>query len=188
MAEREEPQEGTEDPGPPRPDDAGRRAPLDEEAAWAQIVAGFGAEPDGPGGWPAAEDLPDEDGPAPGPEPAPGPAGRGAGIPVIPKAYVVKAPPPGPRDWELDGPDDEGHFVPPEPPPLPDADVTTKFAWLAVLGGPALMLAYVLSGTEMPAWAMVVGVGGFLGGFGTLIARMRDPDEDDDDPHGGAVV
>ena len=40
--------------------------------------------------------------------------------------------------------DDEGHFVPPEPPPLPEADVTAKFAWLAVIGGPVLLLLAVL--------------------------------------------
>ena len=40
--------------------------------------------------------------------------------------------------------DDEGHFVPPEPPPLPAADTTAKFAWLAVLGGPVLLLLAVL--------------------------------------------
>jgi hypothetical protein len=184
VAEREEPQEGAEGTEPPQ-DGAGPGAPLDEEAAWAQIIAGYGTEPDGPGGWPEAENLPPDE---PVPDSAVNPAVN-TGIPAIPRAFVVKAPPLGPRDHAgFDDDDDEGHFVPPEPPPLPEADVTTKFAWLAVLGGPALMLAYVLTGVERPWWATVVGVGGFLGGFATLIARMRDPDEDDDDPHGGAVV
>lgn len=179
MAEREEPQEGAEGTEPPQD---GARVPLDEDAVWAQIVASYGEVPDGPGGWPAAEDLPQE------PEAAPGPAVN-SGIPSIPRAFVVKAPPlAGPRDFPGPDDEDEGHFVPPEPPPLPEADVTTKFAWLAVLGGPLLMLAYVLTGTDMPLWAMCVGVGGFLGGFATLIARMRDPEDEDDDPHGGAVV
>ncbi|MFF2849488.1 hypothetical protein ACFVT5_24605 [Streptomyces sp. NPDC058001] len=100
----------------------------------------------------------------------------------------------GPRDYTAPEPsdddfdsDDEGHFVPPEPPPLPAADVTAKFAWLAVLGGPLLLLLAVLFGWEMTWWLATVGIGGFLGGFGTLVMRMR-PDDDDDDPGRGAVV
>lgn len=190
MAEREEPQEGAEGTEPPQeqqaapapeaPRDGARSgAPLDEDAAWAAIVAGYGTEPDVPGGWLAAEGLPDE--------PAAPSAAVNTGIPAIPRAFVVRTPPVGPRDHVAPDDEDEGHFVPPDPP-LPEADVTTKFAWLAVLGGPALMLVYVLTGADMPVWAMVAGVGGFLGGFATLIARMRDPEDGDDDPHGGAVV
>ncbi len=177
MAEREEPEgEGTG----PAEDASGRDAPLDEEAAWRQLVASFTAAPEpGEGGWPAAEDLPEE---RPGDPPAPEPV-----VPVIRKVYVVRAP--GPRDYAPDDDGEEGHFVPPEPPPLPEADTTTKFAWVAVLGGPALLLFYVFTGEAVPTWALVLGVGGFLGGFATLVARMRDRGEDeDDDPHGGAVV
>jgi hypothetical protein len=164
VAEREEPVEG--------PEDAESGRPLDEEAAWAQIVAGYGEEPEvGPDGWPDEEERPE-------PQPS---------IPVLPRHFVVRVPEPGPRDYELADDGDEGHFEPPEPPPLPSADVTTKFAWLAVLGGPLLVLAFVLFQQPLPWWAVVLGVGGFLGGFATLIARMKDRDEDDD-PHGGAVV
>lgn len=188
MAECEEPQDGTEGTEP-QDGEAGPGAPLDEEAAWAQIVASFGTlTRPGEGDWPDAENLP-EDGSAPGPPAAAtGVPPAGDGIPVIPRAYVIKLPAPGPRDFAAADDEDEGHFVPPEPPPLPEADVTTKFAWLAVLGGPLLMVVYVLLGEQMPWWAVVVGVGGFLGGFGTLIGRMKDPDDEDDDPDGGAVV
>ncbi|MGW0733317.1 hypothetical protein [Streptomyces sp. NPDC002851] len=94
---------------------------------------------------------------------------------------------PGPRDYTPEE-EDEGHFVPPEPPPLPEADVTAKFAWLAVIGGPVLLLLAVLLGWDMTWWLTTLGVGGFLGGFATLVARMRTDDEDDDDPGRGAVV
>ncbi|NGO12995.1 hypothetical protein G5C60_36705 [Streptomyces sp. HC44] len=101
----------------------------------------------------------------------------------------------GPRDYKAPEPaeedfdeDDEGHFVPPEPPPLPAADTTAKFAWLAVLGGPILLLLAVLLGWNMTWWLATVGIGGFLGGFTTLVMRMRPDDEDDDDPGRGAVV
>ncbi|PWI43373.1 hypothetical protein [Streptomyces sp. ICBB 8177] len=172
MAERDgtPPQDGTGGDG------------LDEEAAWARIVAAYEDGPeDGQASWPEAENVPDEEDSGQDRSPL------NDGIPVIPRAFVVRAPAPGPRDYEADD-EDEGHFVPPEPPPLPQADVTTKFAWLAVVGGPVLLVLYVLLQQPVPWWAMVVGVGGFLGGFGTLVARMRDRDEEDDDPHGGAVV
>ncbi|MDL5201089.1 hypothetical protein [Streptomyces sp. ALI-76-A] len=110
---------------------------------------------------------------------------------------VAFAPGVGPRDYSLPEPadeeaeapedDDEGHFVPPEPPPLPTGDTTAKFAWLGVLGGPVLILLAVLLGWEMTWWLTTLGIGGFLGGFATLVMRMR-PDDEDDDPGRGAVV
>lgn len=108
---------------------------------------------------------------------------------------IAFAPGVGPRDYtapeaaeeDFDG-DDEGHFVPPEPPPLPAADTTAKFAWLGVIGGPLLLLLAVLLGWEMTWWLSTVGIGGFLGGFATLVMRMRTDDEEDGDPGRGAVV
>ncbi|MFD8423728.1 hypothetical protein [Streptomyces sp. NPDC059466] len=101
----------------------------------------------------------------------------------------------GPRDYRTPEPaeedfdeDDEGHFVPPEPPPLPTADTTAKFAWLAVIGGPIVLLLAVLLGWDMTWWLATVGIGGFLGGFATLVMRMNPDDEDEDDPGRGAVV
>ncbi|MET9375109.1 hypothetical protein ABZX98_13270 [Streptomyces sp. NPDC002992] len=214
--------------------------PIDEEAAWAAIVAGYGEEPaDPPGARPfrSVEDLAL-------PEPVDGDAadgddGDGDGNddegdeeededegdegdaegeaprkPVL-GGSVVFAPGVsvggGPRDYELADPDaetgdtgetggkkpgrksedgDEGHFVPPEPPPLPEADATTKFAWLGVLGGPVLMLLMVLLQWDMTWWLTTLCVGGFLGGFATLVGRMKHDDDDDgfDDPGRGAVV
>lgn len=95
----------------------------------------------------------------------------------------------GPRDYELAVDPDEGHFVPPEPPPLPPADTTAKFAWLAVLGGPALLIFDALVWHEVAGWPAWVGLAAFLGGFATLVARMKDRDPDEpEDPNGGAVV
>ncbi|OAH15628.1 hypothetical protein [Streptomyces jeddahensis] len=102
---------------------------------------------------------------------------------VGPRDYVA----PEPSDDDFDA-DDEGHFVPPEPPPLPAADTTAKFAWLAVLGGPVLLLLAILLGWDMTWWLATLGIGGFLGGFATLVVRMKDDEEDDDDPGRGAVV
>ncbi len=108
---------------------------------------------------------------------------------------VAFAPGVGPRDHSLAEPseddfdeEDEGHFVPPEPPPLSEGDTTTKFAWLGVIGGPVLLLLAVVLDWEMTWWLTLLTIGGFLGGFATLVARMRPDDEGDDDPGRGAVV
>ncbi|WP_411140694.1 hypothetical protein [Streptomyces sp. x-80] len=226
------------------------RDPLDEEAAWAEIVAGYGERPpfpapdddsgggkdrgdggDGtaarpagaagpagvpgtpgaldltkPGtaeaGPPAAGDAAGDgaaDGAARENRPKNGPDQGGPGSPAgtgRPGGFIVFAPGVGPRDWSAAEPSDddfdasdEGHFTPPEPPPLPSADVTTKFAWLAVLGGPLLLVLMMLFQQPVTWWITVLGIGGFLGGFATLVARMKHDDEDDDDlPGSGAVV
>ncbi|MBC2904528.1 hypothetical protein [Streptomyces cupreus] len=180
------------------PDDHGAR--FDEDAAWAAIVAGYGEEPpDPPGSKPfkSVEDLAlleaetnDDEA-----DKAENSDGDTKTEPVKPLGgSVAFAPGVGPRDYTAPEPtdedfdeDDEGHFVPPEPPPLPAADTTAKFAWLAVLGGPILLLLAVLLGWDMTWWLTTLGIGGFLGGFATLVMRMR-PDDEDDDPGRGAVV
>ncbi|NEY34009.1 hypothetical protein GTU99_17680 [Streptomyces sp. PRKS01-65] len=182
-----------EKPGPKE-----RGAPLDEDAAWAAIVAGYGDEPpDPPGAKPfkSVEDLALLEPVTNDDEPA-RPAGDTAAPPAAPLGSSVSfAPGVGPRDYSVSepsdadfGPGDEGHFVPPEPPPLPQADATARFAWLAVIGGPVLLLLAVLLRWDMTWWLATLGIGGFLGGFATLVARMRTDDEDGDDPGRGAVV
>jgi hypothetical protein len=175
------------------------RDPIDEEAAWAEIIAGYGDEPaDPPGVWPKGDELDltdtvdrdaagaregDDDGREAHAEHGQDDEheeheGHGAG-----------QRPEGPRDWEAAEDEDEGHFVPPEPPPLPQADLTTKLAWVAVLGGPLLLVGAALLQQEMTWWLATLGIGGFLGGFGTLVARMRDDSDDEwPNPGGGAVV
>ncbi|MFD5816340.1 hypothetical protein [Streptomyces sp. NPDC127038] len=198
--------------------DDGQSVPFDEDAAWKSIVAGYGEEPpDPPGARPfrpiedlalpepytgtgseaGAADGEGEDGPAPGtgsepeasagdPPPAAKPLGSSVAFaPGVGGPRDYRAPEPSEDDYDED---DEGHFVPPEPPPLPEADATAKFAWLGVLGGPALLLLAVLLGWDMTWWLTTLGVGGFLGGFATLVTRMKDDDEDHDDPGRGAVV
>ena len=217
--------------------DGGEREPqpIDEEAAWAAIVAGYGEEPvDPPGARPyrpienlrlpepeelearearaaSGADVPKPDKtkrePAPAePEPeagdddGPGDGGPGDARPALGSSITFAPgvrPSGGPRDYSLSEPEegpggaDEGHFVPPEPPPLPVADTTTMFAWLAVVGGPVLMLLAVLLRWDMTWWLTTLCIGGFLGGFVTLVARMKGDDEDGDgydDPGRGAVV
>ncbi|MFE4518449.1 hypothetical protein ACFRMQ_30200 [Kitasatospora sp. NPDC056783] len=178
-----------------------RRAPERSQAEQDEIFAALVAQFDDPvdlnnPNWPEVENLraqnelkgrpkdgadgrgePDDlSGLAPQPRPR-------SGRPVMPAAGS------GPRDFELAEETDEGHYVPPEPPPLPAADVTAKFAWLAVLGGPALLLIDAVVWREISGWPAWVGITAFLGGFVTLVARMKDRDEDEpEDPDHGAVV
>ncbi|GAA1364683.1 hypothetical protein [Streptomyces beijiangensis] len=172
--------------------------PIDEEAVWAAIVAGYGEEPKDPAGskpFKSVEDLAlleDDVNETPAP-PAADPEKPGPGKPALGSSVVFAPGVGGPRDFSVAEPKeddlddkDEGHFVPPDPD-LPEGDVTSKFAWLAVVGGPVLLLLAVLLGWEMTWWLTFLGIGGFLGGFATLVARMSH-DEDDDDPGRGAVV
>lgn len=198
MAEHDSDREDREGREDREPEEKG--VPFDESAAWEAIVAGYGEEPpDPPGAKPfkSVEDLAllepetnDDEAKAESPvkaedKPAKPLGGSVSFAPGVggPRDYSVREP----SDDDLDE-TDEGHFVPPEPPPLPEADVTSKFAWLGVLGGPLLLLLAILLGWEMTWWLSTLCVGGFLGGFVTLVMRMRTDDEDDDDPGRGAVV
>jgi hypothetical protein len=178
-----------------------QEVPFDEEAAWAAIVAGYGEEPPDPPGSkpfksvedlallePETNDAGQDDAGAAKPPGEPAPAGPlGSSVAFAPGVGPRDHSPAEPAEDDL-GEDDEGHFVPPEPPPLPEGDVTARFAWLGVLGGPLLLLVAILLGWDMTWWLTTVCVGGFLGGFATLVMRMRTDDDEDDDPGRGAVV
>ncbi|GAA1251623.1 hypothetical protein GCM10009665_47880 [Kitasatospora nipponensis] len=172
----------TEQPPAPAP---GSQA--EHDAIFAELVAQFDDPVDlTKPNWPEIENLRARNdlagfSPQPRPRPAaPSPAGS------TPEGSTVPA---GPRDWEGAEDPDEGHYVPPEPPPLPVGDTTAKFAWIAALGGPALLLFDALVWREVAGWPAWVGMTAFLGGFTTLIVRMKDRDPDEPhDPHGGAVV
>ncbi|MBA9006648.1 MULTISPECIES: hypothetical protein [Thermomonospora] len=168
-ADRDRDRDSADLRGPDRPGGAAT-AERDEDAIWAEIVAGFDAPPaEGDAPWPEQEDL-DEP-----PAPAEGEDRTGA----LPTARVVRS-----ADDPLE-PDDEGHYVPPPPPPLPSADPVTKAAWLALVGGPLYLLISVVLGWEVPGWAAFASVAAFIGGFVTLVLRMGDDPRDTDD---GAVV
>jgi hypothetical protein len=179
---REPPSDGGEDTGT----DVAKR---DEDAIWAEIVASFDAPAEGTTApWPEEEDVPEAaDDPA-------GPDGDGDGDSSqdrsgrLPTARVIKPATEEPSDDEFgedEEEDDEGHFVPPPPPPLPTPDPTTKFAWIALFGGPLYLLAAALLGWQVPGWVAFVAVAAFVGGFVTLVVRMGDDPRDPDD---GAVV
>lgn len=146
----------------------------DEDQIFAEIVASFDL-PSGPGEtpWPAEENI-DETHEDAAEEPGEDPPSDANG--ELMTARVVK---PATDD------DDEDHYVPPPPPPLPKPDALTRFAWIALLGGPVYLVASVFLSWEVPSWAAFVAVAAFIGGFVALVLRMGDDPPEDDD---GAVV
>jgi hypothetical protein len=168
-------------PAPLEPRAADGTGPFDVDAAFDAIVAGFHATTEVRGVWPAAEDLEPEH------EPQSGPADPGG----------ARRTPPGPGGsgpigWEdllrplpVPAPEPEQGYVPPPPPPLPETSIGTRFAWAAVLGGPAVLFAAVLLGWQLADWMMLAASLAFLGGFVALVTRLGDRPEQDDD---GAVV
>jgi hypothetical protein len=144
--------------------------PFDEEAAWRSIVEHYGdrveIEDDAP---PAAE------------EPAP-PAPTSS---LFDRSFLDAQQPrtePEPQAWS-----DEGHFVPPEPPPVPRGTPARRLAWLGLFGAPLAMLAAVVFGLVFPPWLILLLVVAFVGGFVFLVATMS-RDHDDWSGDDGAVV
>ncbi|MDL4819901.1 hypothetical protein [Actinomadura opuntiae] len=156
-------------------DEPGRDRDLDEDAIWAQIVAGFDTAPEGDEvPWPDQENI--DDRPRP-PREGDDRTGR------LPRARVIRPADDAPEFPP--GDDEEGHYIPPPPPPLPSADPLTKGAWVALIGGPVYLLVTVILDWEVPGWAAFLAVAAFIGGFVTLVLRMGDEPRDPDD---GAVV
>ncbi len=132
---------------------------LDEEAAWREIVENYGERPQM------------------GPEPAPAPPPRD----VFDRTFVDG--PTTEATWE-----DEGHFVPPDPPPLPKLDPRRKLAWAGLFGAPLALLAAVVFGWAFPTWGVFLMVAAFVGGFVYLVATMPRGGHDDWSGDDGAVV
>ena len=80
----------------------------------------------------------------------------------------------------------EEHFEPPTPPPLPTGDVITRLAWSGVIGGPSYLFLCVVAGWAIQPLVGALALIGFVTGFVTLVARMRDDEAPGDD--NGAVV
>ncbi|MFC1412458.1 hypothetical protein ACEZCY_08225 [Streptacidiphilus sp. N1-12] len=180
----EVPEEPTKQAPEETPAEAADGPAASDDELFAQLVAGFDTPVDDEArSWPAAEDLADL---APQPRPRQAPA-----EPLIKLPMIQAIGPVDPRTWTPEEDPDEDHFVPPPPPPLPKTEAVTRLAITAVVGGIALILVSALG--YVPAlggMGEVLGIAFFIGGAGTLFARMRDEDDEDgdDDPHRGAVV
>jgi len=85
--------------------------------------------------------------------------------------------------------DDEEHYIPPAPPPLPTLDPITKGAWAALFGGPGYLVIATAVGWSVPGIAAFLAVAAFVAGFAVLVLRMNDPGPGSpDDGDDGAVV
>lgn len=150
------------------PDDDEPR-PDDEDAAWERLVAGFDTPPEDPvARWPVSEDV------------------DAGATPPSPISRALEPEPvddiPDPVEW------DEGHYVPPPPPPIPVAHPVTLWAWVALLGGIVILIGSQLISYELTPAKSLIAVLMVVGGFVTLVARMRDSPPTDSGPDDGAVV
>jgi hypothetical protein len=85
--------------------------------------------------------------------------------------------------------DDDEHYIPPAPPPLPKLDPVTKGAWAALFGGPGYLMVATAAGWSVSGLAAFCAVAAFVAGFAILVLRMHEPDPGGpDDGDDGAVV
>jgi hypothetical protein len=151
-----------------------------EDAEWQSLVEQFN-QPSAPGHdggeetvarWPASEDVDDKYEPL---------IDVPAGLTVEEKKTEDAEPPARKAD------DPHDHYVPPEPPRGPRLDWISRLAWLGLLGGPLLLILAALLdfGTGR---ITTLAVTGFIGGFLTLVFRMKDRLPPGDGGDDGAVV
>ncbi|MGH3448061.1 MAG: hypothetical protein ACRDQA_17485 [Nocardioidaceae bacterium] len=153
-----------------------------DDLTWAQIVAGF----DQPvntlvAPWPANEDVDDETDTDRGGREEPEAADD------EPTTYSIESASTQKRRAPNADPDEE-RFVPPEPPPLPRLAPVDQLSWLGVIGGPLLLLISAMFTLALPTWLSLVAVAAFVGGFVSLVVRMRRDDGDDWSGDNGAQV
>lgn len=129
------------------------------DARFAEIVAGFERAAPTTRAWPDAEDVPAWQ------------VGTGS-APMLPDAE----------------PDDEGHFVPPDPPRGPRPRPITVVAVIVMLLGALLLWLPTIMGIGAGTSTQVIGILLELGGFATLVATMRTTRESTGDADDGAVL
>jgi len=155
-----------------------------EDAEWESLVQQF-SQPSAPGHdggedpvprWPASEDVDDKYEP----------------LIDVPTGLTVSETSDDDEDEKDEKParkadDPHDHFVPPDPPRGPRLDWITRLAWLGLLGGPLLLIAAAVLdfGTGR---ITTLAVTGFIGGFLTLVFRMKDRLPPGDGGDDGAVV
>jgi hypothetical protein len=178
---RDEPGKGAPDgrtDGGDGPDEAGSAddlGGLDLDAAWRAIVENYGERPElgSSAHEPAA------------PEPPSDPrAVAAAGL--FDRSYLDAHEAREPESRDSSG--DEGHFVPPEPPPVPRTTPARRLAWLGLFGAPLAMLVAVVAHLSYPTWLSMGLVAAFVGGFVFLVATMERHTDDGWGGDDGAVV
>ncbi len=139
-----------------------------DDLTWAQIVAGYDtptASTVAP--WPVYEDV----------------DAVATEDPEAPTTLLPHEP-----STRFERPADEDRFVPPQPPPLPHLSAADQLSWLALIGGPAILVAAAVFSLVLPSWVTLIAALGFIGGFVSLVVRMDRGSDRYDDPDNGAQV
>jgi hypothetical protein len=90
--------------------------------------------------------------------------------------------PDGPRDYEVE---DDGGFVPDDPPSLAGAEPLSVLSWLGAVGGPVALLLAVMFWRTAPL-ALILGIVAiFIASVVYLIMKL--PEEKDDNDDGARV-
>jgi hypothetical protein len=89
----------------------------------------------------------------------------------------------GPRDYEVD--DDDGRFVPEEPPSLAGTDPLTMLAWLGAVGGPIALVLSAMFWRSAPLMAILGIVAAFV--LSVIYLIMQLPQEKDEHDDGARV-
>lgn len=85
----------------------------------------------------------------------------------------------GPRDYGVE--DDDGAFVPEEPPRLSATDPLTMLAWVAAVGAPVALVLSAMFWRSAPLLAILGMVAAFTGAVVYLIMKLpQEKDENDD--------
>ncbi|PTT65893.1 hypothetical protein [Arthrobacter sp. HMWF013] len=85
----------------------------------------------------------------------------------------------GPRDYEAE--DDDGAFVPEEPPSLAGTDPLTMLAWLGAVGAPVALVLSAMFWRSAPVLAVVGMVAVFVLAVVYLVMKLpQEKDENDD--------
>jgi hypothetical protein len=161
-------------------DDGTDDTPPDLDAAFNAIVSNLrhGERPPEVPRWPANEDLPKSGEDPVTDKPAPQLGSQWSGWEDI----TVEQP----EEHAEVEPDE--HYVPPAPPPVPQGDRIVRWAWAGAIGAPVVALVLAVGGWNLAGIVGALLVGAFLGGFVTLVSRMRPDRTLDDGPDDGAVV
>lgn len=158
----------------PDPDSPDQDANPDD-AVWLDLVARLEADQE----W-TAEDSGPADPPAPTASPGPRTAFRDFDPLGLAAGPLADSDAPGPRDYAVED-DDDGGFIPEDPPSLAGTEPLTMLAWLAAVGGPVALLFAVIFWRSAPLPAVLGIVAAFVLGTVYLIMQLpQDKDEDDD--------
>lgn len=144
-------------------DDDARRT----DEAWREIVDNYGDRPD-------VSDVADVGSPAP-------PSREEEPPPVEVEPRRTPAPPTPSVDPFERLRREEERFVPPPPPPVPSPGWRRGTAWAGLFVAPAVVLVLLVAQVDLPTLLDYALVAWFVGGFGYLVATMRDEPRDPGD-------